>query len=192
MRRSCRLYKDENIPVDVMEALKKSLAWSPTGCNNHKLYFYIVENKEAMSFFREKTFSMLKFLIKSGILGLFFPRFKRFFAAVMAGKDVVYRNAPHMIIAATPKKAPCKEAVPLLEGLLTTAELTGKVECSFAEIIKENSENPCDNIQRTSQLKEIYLLKALAACDPENELALSRLKQYSESPQYLYASFCGA
>ena len=43
MRRSCRLYKDENIPVDVMEALKKSLAWSPTGCNNHKLYFYIVE-----------------------------------------------------------------------------------------------------------------------------------------------------
>jgi hypothetical protein len=95
-------------------------------------------------------------------------------------------------IAAVLRKQPCKEAVPFLEALLTTAELNGKVECSFAEIIKENTPNPCENIQRTNQLKEVYLLKALAACDPENELALSRLKRYSESPQYLYASFCGA
>ena len=112
MRRSCRLYKDENVAPDIIEALKSSLAWTPTGCNNHKLYFSIIETKEEMTFFREKTFSMLKLLIKSGILGFFFPRFKRFFAAALAGKDVVYRNAPHMIIAATPKNAPCKEADP--------------------------------------------------------------------------------
>lgn len=112
MRRSCRLYKNENIAPETMEALKNALAWTPTGCNNHKLFFRIIEKKEEMEFFRKTTFSMLKILIKSGILGLFFPRFKRFFAAVMAGKDVVYRNAPHMIVAATPKNAPCKEADP--------------------------------------------------------------------------------
>ena len=95
-------------------------------------------------------------------------------------------------LASVLRASPCKEAVPQLEKLLTTPELTGKVECSFAQIIRENSTNPCDNIQRTSQLKELYLLKALEACDPENELALSRIKAYRESPQYLYASFCGA
>ena len=95
-------------------------------------------------------------------------------------------------IASILRKSPCSEAVPLLENLLSTPELTDNVECSFAQIISKNSTNPCDNIQRTFQLKELYLLKALQSCDPENELALSRLKRYSESPQFLYASFAEA
>ena len=92
-------------------------------------------------------------------------------------------------VASVLRKQPCSEAVPRLEELLNTPELTGNVECSFKEIIDKNSPNPCDNIQRTFQLKELYLLKALQACDPENQLALDRLKRYSQSPQYLYAAF---
>ncbi len=90
------------------------------------------------------------------------------------------------------RKKPCPEAVPLLEALLRRSELSGNIECSFEEIISRNSSNACDNIQRTYQLKELYLLKALQACDPENELALARLKLYSQSPQYLYSSFAEA
>ncbi len=136
MRRSCRLYKDENIAPETMSVLKNALAWTPTGCNNHKLFFYIVENKDEMEFFRKETFKMLKFLIKSGILGFFFPRFKRFFAAVMAGKDVVYRSAPHMIVAASPKDAPCKEADPWIAlsyfDLLAQSFGLGSCWCGFA------------------------------------------------------------
>ena len=95
-------------------------------------------------------------------------------------------------IASILRKSPCPEAVPLLENLLSTPELTDNVECSFTQIISKNSPDPCDNIQRTFQLKELYLLKALQSCDPENELALSRLKRYSASPQFLYASFAEA
>ena len=90
------------------------------------------------------------------------------------------------------QKAPCKEAVPFLEKLLSAPELSGSVEKSFKEIIEENSADPCDNLQRTRQLKELYLLKALAACDPANPLAKQRLELYAETPAWLYASWCGA
>ena len=38
MRRSCRHYKNENIPPEIMAQLKSSLAWTPTGCNDRKLF----------------------------------------------------------------------------------------------------------------------------------------------------------
>ena len=89
------------------------------------------------------------------------------------------------------QKAPCKEAVPYLEKLLSTVELSGSVEGSFKEIIEENSADPCDNLQRTRQLKENYLLKALVACDSENLLANERLERYAKAPAWLYAAYCG-
>ena len=89
------------------------------------------------------------------------------------------------------QKSPAPEAVPLLEELLKAPLLTNRVETTFKQIIEENTENPNENLQRTCQLKEIYLLKALAACDGENLLAAERLKNYRNSPTYLYASFCG-
>lgn len=136
MRRSCRHYKNENVPPDVMASLKKSLAWTPTGCNDHRLFFRVIEEKEEMEFFRSTTSSMLKMLIKSGILGLFLPKFKRYFSAILDGEDVVFRNAPHMIIAATPKNAPCKEADPWIAlsyfDLYAQSFGLGSCWCGFA------------------------------------------------------------
>lgn len=136
MRRSCRLYKDENLPSDTMTALKNALAWTPTGCNVHNLFFRVIEDKEEMAFFREETSSMLKKLIKTGIMSLIYPRFKRYLAEIMGGKDVVYRNAPHMIIAAVPQTAPCKEADPWIAlsyfDLYAQSLGVGTCWCGFA------------------------------------------------------------
>ena len=89
-----------------------------------------------MAFFREKTSAMLKLLIKSGILSFFYPRFKRYLKEILGGKDVVYRNAPHMIIAATPKNAPCKEADPWIAlsyfDLYAQSLGVGSCWCGFA------------------------------------------------------------
>ena len=136
MRRSCRQYKDENISPEAMKTLRSSLAWTPTGCNDHRLFFRIIEDKEEMAFFRQETSRMLKLLIKSGIMALIYPKFKRYLAEIMGGKDVVYRNAPHMIIAATPKNAPCKEADPWIAlsyfDLLAQSLGIGTCWCGFA------------------------------------------------------------
>ena len=111
-RRSIRQFKDENLPPEVLGKLKDSLAWSPTGCNDHRLFFTVIEDKAEMAFFRTEMSRMLKLLIRSGIMRLVYPNYKRYLQEILNGKDVVFRNAPHMIVAATPKNAPCREADP--------------------------------------------------------------------------------
>ena len=88
------------------------------------------------------------------------------------------------------QSSPTPEAVSKLEELLNDSELTNSVETTFKQIVEENTPDPCDNLKRTRQLKEIYLLKALAACSPEHPLAQRRLSAYSSSPSWLYASWC--
>ena len=135
-RRSVRHYKNENVSPEILEKLKESLAWSPTGCNVRGLQFFIAEDRSKMEFFRNETTRMLKFLIKTGILGLFLPRFKRYFQAVLDGEDVVYRGAPHMIVAAVSEKAPCAEADPWIAmsyfDLLAQSFGLGTCWCGFA------------------------------------------------------------
>ncbi len=111
-RRSIRQFEDENLPPEVLEKLKASLAWSPTGCNDHRLFFTVIEDKDAMIPFRTEVGRILKLLIRTGIMRLFYPQYNRFLQEIMNGKDVVFRNAPHMIVAAAPKDAPCREADP--------------------------------------------------------------------------------
>ena len=113
-RRTIRRYVNENIPFETMRMLKDSLSWSATGCNDHSLIFKVIENKEDMEFYRTTAADMLKKLFKWGILKLLYPNIKRFLCEILNGKDVIFRDAPHMIICAVNTKAPCKEADPFI------------------------------------------------------------------------------
>ena len=106
-RRSIRTYTQENLPPEVMEKLVASLRWIPTGCNDHRLFFTVVDDIAKMEPFRTRMMKIMRFLIKSGILRVVYPGAKRFEKALLAGKDFVFRNAPHMIVVASPKDAPC-------------------------------------------------------------------------------------
>lgn len=108
-RRSIRSYQPQAINPEKMTQLKEILTWTPTGCNDHKLIFSIVEDKEIMDEIRAKVTARLQFLMKSGIAQLIFPPAKRYFHDIMDGTDVIFRGAPHLIIASTPKKAPCAD-----------------------------------------------------------------------------------
>jgi nitroreductase len=54
----------------------------------------------------------------------------------MNGKDLIYQNAPHMIVAATPRNAPCKEADPWIAlsyfDLYAQSLGAGTCWCGFA------------------------------------------------------------
>lgn len=135
-RRSIRRYRKENLDRATLDKLIESLAWTPTGCNDHRLFFRVVEDGTEMEFFRAEMSRMLKLLIRTGIMRLIYPNFKRYLAEIMAGKDVVFRNAPHMIVAATPKNAPCREADPWIAlsyfDLLAQTFGVGTCWCGFA------------------------------------------------------------
>ncbi len=111
-RRSIRQFKQEELDDATLQALVQSLAWTPTGCNDHKLFFAVVKSRDEMEFFRQKMVKSLQFLIKTGIMRLIYPNFWRYMDEIMGGEDVIFRNAPCMVVACTPKKAPCQEADP--------------------------------------------------------------------------------
>jgi nitroreductase/NAD-dependent dihydropyrimidine dehydrogenase PreA subunit len=136
-RRTIRFFKDENLSKEDINKLKRSLAWSATGCNRRALMFKIVENKEEMSFYRNALIPIIKLLNKLWVFKLFFPRYKRFVKQILDGKDVVFRGAPHMIIVGVKKNSPTKVADPLIA--LSNFDLTcqtlgiGTCWCGFAE-----------------------------------------------------------
>ncbi len=113
-RRSVRHFKDENVSGEILKKLEDSLRWSPTGCNARMLHFSIVEDKARMEFYREEVRKSLLFLQKTGIMQLFYPNLNRYLDKIKAGEDVIFRKAPHIIVASVHKKAPCKEADPWL------------------------------------------------------------------------------
>jgi len=106
-RRSVRKYKPEAISAEKMANLKTILNWMPTGCNDHRLVFSIVEDREVMEAIRAKVSARLKILVKTGILRLVFPPSKRYLEPILNGEDVIFRGAPHLIAASTPVFAPC-------------------------------------------------------------------------------------
>lgn len=135
-RRSTRQWRDAPIPDDVWARLVDSLAWMPTGCNDHRLHFTIVRDREKMDWYRRETERTLQAIIRTCLPKLFFPKFRRYMDEIMRGDDVVFRNAPCMIVASTPKDAPCREADPWIAlsyfDLLAQANGLGTCWSGFA------------------------------------------------------------
>ena len=50
-RRSIRRFSGEELPPETLEKLKNILHWTPTGCNNHGLQFFIAGKKEIADVF---------------------------------------------------------------------------------------------------------------------------------------------
>lgn len=111
-RRSYRSYRDENLPLATLEKLKTMLAYTPTGVNDHRLFFSFIDDAEVMANFRREFLSGLLSVIESKAPGG--ERFARYRDRLLKGEDVVFRNAPHMVLACTPQDAPCAEVDPVI------------------------------------------------------------------------------
>ena len=135
-RRSTRQWRDDPIPEEVWTRLVDTLAWMPTGCNDHRLHFTVVRGREKMDWYRREVAKTLQKLVRTRIPQILFPKFRRYMAEIMRGDDVVFRNAPCMIVASTPKKAPCREADPWIAlsyfDLLAQANGLGTCWSGFA------------------------------------------------------------
>ena len=135
-RRSIRKFKKEPVPQEILDKLINSLHWSPTGRNDHSLIFFTA-GSEDIAKFKRVTDKWIKFLIRSGLMRIFLPAYRRYFSDILRGADVIYRGAPQMIIAGVPKKSPCKNTDPVIA--LTQFDLyaqtlgVGCCWCGFAE-----------------------------------------------------------
>lgn len=132
-RRSYRTYKDENVPLEKLNRIKRMLSFAPTGGNANCLHFTIVETKEKMDEIRKTTYEKCK-NIKNGapILQIAYDNYKK-------GNDIIYRNATAMVAVAVDKNKAfvgCETADPIIA--LSYMELyaqslgLGTLWCDFA------------------------------------------------------------
>lgn len=161
-RRSIRNYKHENLDSNTLNKLKEMLKYSPTGCNNHKLHISIIEDIEVMDRLRNRTNNTLKKLLLSKTLHPLTKKFERFKKQIINGEDLIYRQAPHMLVVSAPIDAPCAPVDPII--LLSYFELyaqsleVGTLWCGFAEICLKLQPELCEFLEIPEGYKVGYVM----------------------------------
>lgn len=137
-RRSVRRYQKENLPSDTMEHLL-NVAWSaPTGVNARQVRFTVIDDREKLAKLRDGVMAGLAGLVREKALPEAYARFGSFVPAwEEQGIDIIFRDAPHLVIASAPQSAPtpladCIIALSYFE-LFAQASGVGTLWCGLAK-----------------------------------------------------------
>lgn len=105
IRRSVRKYVDEDLDQDLIQEMLNTTAYAPTGHNYNSVHFTLIDKKEELKLFRDLIYAVIK---KAGEEKTLLPQFQFLYAIQKVwetnGVDVIFRNAPHLLIASAPKK----------------------------------------------------------------------------------------
>lgn len=109
-RRSCRRFRPERVEPAVFQRLVAALAYAPTGKNLRATRFTVVDDPAVMARLRQRVMDGVAQAAAEDAL----PDGLEFFAALARryteGQDIVFRQAPHMVIASSPQDGPSPEA----------------------------------------------------------------------------------
>lgn len=136
-RRSIRQFQQEEISSELLQKIKDMLPFIPTGCNFDSLHFSIIESKSVMEKIKAYTYMRLLKLISNKFTAKYAGKFVRYKEAIESGEDVIFRNAPHMIVVSSSVNAPCANVDPIIA--LSYIELyanslgLGTCWCGFAQ-----------------------------------------------------------
>ncbi len=110
-RRTVRQYRDENLDPALIEKLLNVARHAPTGVNMDQVRYFVIDNKDALTVFRNEVYTALAELVAAGKLPENRSRFADI-AKVWQEKrvDVLFRGAPHIVVTAAPKKGVCSAA----------------------------------------------------------------------------------
>lgn len=96
-RRSVRDYRRENVAPDVLDRLHRAMAFVPTGCNDHRLFFSYSDDLAATDALRRAAADEVIKRIESDTLPESIAHFKKMKAALERGTDIFFRGAPHCV-----------------------------------------------------------------------------------------------
>lgn len=110
-RRSVRRYKREAVDPSTMEKLMDVISHAPTGKNNLEMTYTLVDDPAVMDKLREATYAAITKAMQEDRLPPGMELFQQFAELWNAKKiDVIFRGAPHFLIASSPSDGPCPEA----------------------------------------------------------------------------------
>ena len=138
------------------------LPYIPTGCNFNSLHFSIIESKSVMDKIRKYTYDRLLKLISNKFTAKYAGKFARYKEAFESGEDIIYREAPHMIVVSSNVKAPCANVDPIIA--LSYIELyaqslgLGTCWCGFAQACFKLMPKLSKMIDIPSNYKPVYVM----------------------------------
>lgn len=117
-RRSVRRYRDENLPPALVTRLLEVASQAPSGVNDRKVRFALIDDRGTLAAFRGETYAALDRLFAGAAV----PPGREFMAGIVnlwkeKGVDVLFRGAPHLVVATAPAESPC----PLPDCLIALA-----------------------------------------------------------------------
>jgi nitroreductase len=115
-RRSVRSYRPENLDPALVQRLLETAWHAPTGHNARQVRFTVVDDRQKMVDLRAEVMEGLGRLVEEGKL----PGEMEFFAGFVRlwkekGRDIIFRDAPHLLLASAPRGA----GTPLEDSLIS-------------------------------------------------------------------------
>lgn len=119
-RRSVRAFRDEDLPRELIDRML-AVAWhAPTGGNRQQVHFCVIDHREVMGRMRREVMDTMVALLDAGRIPERLGYFGQMVSLWKKGIDVIFRNAPHLLIATSPRDGLCPVEDPLIA--LTTFE----------------------------------------------------------------------
>ena len=105
-RRSVRKYKNENLDKELIQKLMETAAYAPTGHNDNSVLLSVVDNKEEFLKVKNAVYTAIRDESDKGNKNSNLPLLSKFQVLwIKKNIDVLFRGAPHMIIASSPDSA---------------------------------------------------------------------------------------
>ncbi|BCS87642.1 nitroreductase family protein [Pseudodesulfovibrio sediminis] len=138
-RRSIRRYKRENVDQELIRHLLEVTAHAPTAVNKRPTRLTVVDTLESMDTLRELATKAGLKALGEGTIPAGLERIGTYLQGCESGEDVIFRNAPHLLVASAPKDslapmADCHIAMSYFELLANTHGL-GTVWDGIAKVV---------------------------------------------------------
>jgi NAD-dependent dihydropyrimidine dehydrogenase PreA subunit/nitroreductase len=101
-RRSMRRFLPEPLEAEVIDSLLRTVANAPTGKNNRQCLFTVIDNPATMEIFRRETLEGLRAAVLEKRLSEGQGYFRHVVSAWDQGRDIIFRNAPHLLMVSVP------------------------------------------------------------------------------------------
>lgn len=116
-RRSVRRYKKQGVDPKLIRHLLEIAAHAPTAVNQQKTRLTVVDDPEAMDRLRERATSAALEILHEGRVPEGMERLADFLEGCKYGQDVIFRGAPHLLVASSPADA----LSPMADGHIAVA-----------------------------------------------------------------------
>ena len=101
-RRSMRRFLPEPLPPGVIDTMIATVANGPTGKNNRQCLFTVIDDPASMEVFRNETLEGLRRAVAAKRLGEGLGYFRHVVTAWDQGRDIIFRQAPHLLMLSVP------------------------------------------------------------------------------------------